>query len=524
MPDSVSRRKFQLVWAFAAGLLLSQTSGCGGDREVEQGAEDQAGAVARHLEEVAAGDSRWWSAVRVSSRPWLGIEPISNKISGELPGAFLAEDAVTLPLKDVAGDEGLAARIQAATDLEVRLVGEGAGSGPVGRFARALDDGWTPSAGIWTGPLPSLLDAWTSAGGYLWRFVDGRIDVVRRETVTFGINALAGRQQYSARTVSRNRVSGDSATGSAQQSIVTRAVFDPWPEIASELERLVGPDSDLAVSQGTASVTVSGTPATVAKVRRYLTHLNRAVLRPVTLSVHVYGVRFEREADFQVGIVALIDRMFGQRLRIDVSSGSIAIVRPGPDVADAGDSFSATLRALRSVGTASRMLSADVPSLNGTPAQFYELLKTAYLREVSSTSTDVGTETTLRPGEISSGFSLSYTARITAPDEVLVRFVASLRDRPSFTLFGTERARIQLPVYGDRGVQATQRIRRGETLIVSGFRDRSARSDRAGSFDESVPVPEGRRRGGLLRQEQVLLLSAEIGAPLGISERREAGL
>ena len=524
MPDSVSRRKFPVVRVLVAAALLSQVTGCGGDRETERNADEHARVVAAQLEEVRAERERRWSAVRLSRRPWLGIEPISQERSERLPQALLAADGVTLPLKDILDDEGLAARIHAATDVEVLLVGEGGGSGPVDRFARSLGDGWTPAAGIWTGPLPSLLDSWTSAGGYEWSFADGRIEVVRRATVTFGINALAGRQQYSARTVSRNRVSGESASGSAQQSIVTRAVFDPWPEIASELERLVGSDSDLSVSQGTASVTVSGTPATISKVRRYLAHLNRAVLRPVTLSVHVYGVRFEREADFQVGIVALIDRMFGQRLRIDVSSGSIAIVRPGSDVADAGNSFSATLRALQSLGTASRMLSADVPSLNGTPAQFYELLKTAYLREVTSTSTDSGTETTLRPGEISSGFSLSYTARITAPDEVLVRFIASLRDRPSFTLFGTERVRIQLPVYGDRGVQATQRIRRGETLIVSGFRDRSARSSRAGSLHESVPAPEGHRRAGTLRQEQVLLLSAEIGAPLGISERREAGL
>ena len=510
--------------ALAVAVVLSQTTGCGGNGEAERDAGDHAEVVAGHLEAVRGEREPRWSAVRVSPHPWLGIEPLPEDISESLPAAFLAGDAVTLPLKDIQDDEGLAARIQAATDLEVRLVGDGAGSGPVDRFARALGDGWTPSAGIWTGPLPSLLDAWSAAAGYAWNFSRGRIEVVRRETVSFGINALAGRQQYSARTVSRNRVSGEGGAGSAQQSIVTRAVFDPWPEIASELERLVGAESDLAVSQGTASVTVSGTPATVSKVRRYLSHLNRAVLRPVTLSVHVYGLRFEREADFQIGIVGLIDRLFGQRLRLEVSSGSIAIVRPGEGAADAGDSFTATLTALQSLGTASRMLSADVPSLNGTPAQFYELLKTAYLREITSTSTDSGTETTLRPGEISSGFSLSYTARITAPDEVLVRFVASLRDRPSFTLFGTERARIQLPVYGDRGVQATQRIRRGETLIVSGFRDRAGRTDRAGSFDEHVPVPEGRRRGGMLRQEQVLLLSAEIGEPLGISERRETGL
>ena len=190
----------------------------------------------------------------------------------------------------------------------------------------------------------------------------------------------------------------------------------------------------------------------------------------------------------------------------------------------ATDTFSATLRALQSVGSTSRVLSADVPSLNGKPAQFYELLKTAYLREISTKTTQTGSETTLKPGEVSSGFALSYTARITAPDEVLVRLAASLRDRPNFAVFGTSQAQIQLPVYADRGVQATQRLRRGETLIVSGFSDRVGSAGAGGTFDERVPLPEGHRRASGFRQEQVLLVTAEVGRPLGVSETSETEL
>ena len=452
------------------------------------------------------------------------MEPVGETAGQPLPANLTAADAVTLPLADIDNDDALAARIQAATELEVRLLGRSSGVGPAESFARALGDGWMPAAGIFTGPLDRLLNAWSEDRGYEWRFVEGRIEVVRRRTVTFGINALAGRQDYTARTSTRDSSGGEGSAGSASQSISTRAKFDPWPEIAAQVEKLTGAGSDLAVSPGSASVTVSGTPATLGKVRGYLRRLNRTVLRPVTISAHVYAVRLTREADYQVGIAALVDRLFGERLRLEIGSGRVAIVRPGPGLPAGADTLNATLRALQSVGTASRVLSADVPSLNGKPAQFYELLKTAYLREISTTSTDSGTQTTLKPGEISSGFSLSYTARITAPDEVLVRLVASLRDRPTFAVFGTETARIQLPVYADRGVQATQRLRRGETLIVSGFRDRAASSDRGGSFAESVPLPEGHRRAKSFRQEQVLLLTAEIGAPLGISESRETVL
>ena len=524
MVDSLSRRISAGLLGVAAIAAAGSLAGCSGGSEAERSAGRQAEGVSEELSKLRAEAEPRWSTVRLSKRPWLEIELLEEPDGERMPAALTASDAVTLPLRDIGNDNALAARIEAATEIEVRLVGRSLGGSALDRFGEALGDGWTPAAGIWTGPLPRLLEVWSAAGGYEWRFVEGRIDVIRRKTVTFGINALAGRQEYSASTSSQDRGSGQGSVGAARQSISTRVKFDPWPEITAQLERLVGSESELAVSPGSGSVTVAATPATLGRVRSYLARLNRLVLRPVTISAHVYAVRMEREADYQVGIVALIDRIFGEKLRLDIGSGRIAIVRPGSDLPGGVDTLNATLRALQSVGTATRVLSADVPSLNGKPAQFYELLKTAYLREVSTTSTESGTQTTLKPGQISSGFSLSYTARITAPDEVLVRLVASLRDRPTFAVFGTETARIQLPVYADRGVQATQRIRRGETLIVSGFRDRVANVDRAGSFDEDVPVPEGRRRAATFRQEQVLLLTAEIGAPLGISETAETEL
>ena len=514
-------------WPLAAvswALLVAVATGCGELGRSERDARSDAEAVRERLDGLNEEAGPRWSSIRVSKRPWLAIEPIAPRDGDGLPQALSAPDGVTLPLGDIESDRVLALRIEAATDVPVRLIGPSSGTSPVEGFARALGDGWTPAAGIWTGPLPRLLDAWSAVGGYEWRFADGRVEVVRRRTVTFGINALAGSQDYSARTTTADRSGAQGSTGGATQSISTRTRFEPWSEIEQELERLAGADADLAVSPGNATVTVSGTPATLARVRGYLRHLNRSVLRPVTISAHMYAVRFERDADYQVGLVALIDRIFDQRLRLDIGSGRIAVVRPGADLPGGTDTFRATLRALRSLGTASRVLSADVPSLNGKPAQFYELLKTAYLREITTTSTDSGTRTSLRPGEISSGFSLSYTARITAPDEVLVRLVASLRDRPTFAVFGTESARIQLPVYADRGVQATQRLRRGETLIVSGFSDRASSAGREGTLHESVPLPEGARRASSFRQEQVLLLTAEIGAPLGISELRETEL
>ena len=179
------------------------------------------------------------------------------------------------------------------------------------------------------------------------------------------------------------------------------------------------------------------------------------------------------------------------------------------------------MKALNSAGAVSRVLSADIPSLNGKPAQFFELFQEAYLRELHTTAGEGIAQTELVPGTVSSGFAVSYLPRITGPGEVLVRLFASLRDRPSFTAFTTNSQTIQLPAYASRAIQVTQKIGRGETLMVTGFSDRSASRRAFGHVRSPIcRCREGARKASSARIEQVLLITADIGEPLGIAEVR----
>ena len=101
--------------------------------------------------------------------------------------------------------------------------------------------------------------------------------------------------------------------------------------------------------------------------------------------------------------------------------------------------------------------------------QFYDLLDEAYLEEISITVSEGVREVSLSPGTVTSGFGVSYVARIIAPNEVLARITATIQDRPEFAVFGAGGEQIQLPVGGRRAIVATQRIGRGETLLLTGF-------------------------------------------------------
>jgi len=523
-----ARRSRRGRWSPAAPVLCAVLlSGCGA--AVWEDARNEAGAAAHDVSALReAAERPRFSAIRViERRPWLGLARQDARTEEALPARLLEPGAVTLPLAGIGEAPVLARRIEAATGIPVRLIGPapaGEDSPRAGSGARVSASGFgidllSPDGGVWTGPLDALLDAWTEQAGYAWRYDGeaGAIGIVRRETVTFRIHALAGRQRYEASGATDDGASGGDEGGgvSTRQSIMAETDYDPWPEIEAQAAALAGPGAAVTAAPSSASLLVSGTPRDVDRVRAWLGWLNREVLRPVTLSVHVYAVRMERGADYGFGLAALVKELFGTAAELAVTPESVAIVRPSAAV---GDTLAATVRALSRAGTVSRVLSADIPSLNGKPAQFFELYKEAYVKEQRTTAGEGIAQTEIVPGTVSSGFAASYVPRITGPGEVLVRLFASLRDRPVFREAGASGTAIQLPAYASRAVQVTQRIRRGETLLVTGFTSRRAEADGSGTFHDEVPLPGGARRGALARSEQVLLVKAEIGAPLGIAE------
>ena len=505
-------------------VCLVLLSGCGA--AVWEDARSETEEAAHEVSALRdAAERPRFSAIRViERRPWLGLARQDTRQEDALPARLLEPGAVTMPLSGIVDASVLARRVEAATGIPVRFTGpahageDSSRQDPPVRFGI---DRLSPDGGVWTGPLDALLDAWTEPAGYAWRYdaEEGAIGIVRREAVAFRIHALAGRQRYEANASTDDGVSGGDEGGgvSTRQSIMAETDYDPWPEIEAQAAALAGPGASVTAAPSSASLLVSGTPRDVDRVRTWLSWLNREVLRPVTLSVHVYSVRMEREADYGFGLAALVKELFGTSAELAVTPESVAIVRPSAAV---GDTLAATVRALSRAGTVSRVLSADIPSLNGKPAQFFELYKEAYVKEQRTTAGEGIAQTEIVPGTVSSGFAASYVPRITGPGEVLVRLFASLRDRPVFREVGASGTAIQLPAYASRAVQVTQRIRRGETLLVTGFSTKRSEADGSGTFDEEVPLPGGARRGALARSEQVLLVKAEIGAPLGIAESR----
>ena len=512
---------------FAAGttFLAVALAGCGGT-QLEKAA-DAAGALEDRIAAFSAlrpAESREprRTVVRIERRPWLGLKEIAAEAAPRLPEELRGKNGITLTLGGEGTEDELAKRIETLTGIAVRFAGLPLGDGGDGVFELLQTDGLSPAGEVWEGPLDALFDAWAEHGGYEWRYdaAANEVVVVRSRAVNFQVHALSGEQSYKTATSTSEVADGGGASRATFQTVETEAAYNPWEDIQKQLAVVTSEVAQVEVSQSSGTVLVRGTPRDIAAARKYLAYLNEHRLLPVTLSVHVYSVEIADEADYSLGIFATIARLFGENLSLSLSPTGGAIVRAeGLD-----DSLAATVAALSSAGKVARVLSADIPSLNGLPAQFFELFKTAYLKETKTTATESGFQTELTTDTVSSGFAVSFTPQITAPGEVLIRLVASVQDRPTFAVFTSADQSIQLPSYGSRAVHLTQRLARGETLLITGFSDRAASTSRSGTFAAAVPFPGGGRQGADSRAEQVLLVTAEVGAPLGVSEVPGAAL
>ena len=430
-------------------------------------------------------------------RPYTGLRPIVASARDDLPGRFLGDEGISIPLERGMTAPEMAQHITAATGLAVRFLGrertarEGQREP---RFERAPSRALGASA-RWQGPLPELLDEWTQALGYEWRFDAERsvIEVVRAMSAVYQLHALGGVQAYTVGSSTSGGSSGGGETSTAdfsQHTLDTQYQYDPWAEIEEALKGLVSAETQVGVSPAQASVTVTGLPAEVRRVGRYLRHVNRTMLRPIEVTVRVFSVYRDSGADFATDFTAALRSIAGSSYDVAFESTpgtqSVGVVRPGAELAP--HSLEVTLRALRTLGTVSRVLAAGVPALNGAPAQYYELVRHTYLAEVSATIADRGVATELRPGSISSGFAMSYVGRITGAGEVMLRIFASLQDPPTFEVFGNAANLIQLPEFRSRGISVTQRVREGETLVLSGFSDRVLSTDERGFLKPANPL------------------------------------
>ncbi len=539
----MSRRTVLLVLAVTSGLAVSA---CDTGKEAAEAAKSAGSAMTKWLPQSPAGrEERVFQVLKEEDRPHLGLALLERRRKG-LPEALDVE--FSFPLGDTVTHESIANDLGQTAGLNVilgkafeegggapRRIGEAgeAGQPPPEAAARpagsefawlGLESGGGLPVVNWHGRVSEFLDAWTEAAGYDWEWNEVRGVVVHRSVSrSWTVNALAGGQQWNVGVNSDASSSGSgdggaTVAGGNSQSITATYQDDPWKEVRGRLEFAAAGEARLQLTQSTGRVAVTGTPGAVRRVEEALRELNRTTLRPVRLTFSMFRVEHNNQQSFDLGISAVLRHLFGQDIGIGINAtDGLVIRRPGH--VRGQNSYRAAVNALRQVGSVSRIMSVDVPTLNGRPAQFYDLLDKVYVAEyevVALENTQNAVTTQITPGTVTEGIMISYRAQIVAHDEMLVRIAVNILDSADIKDFDTGEVVVQQPTQGRRAITSSQSVRTGETLVLTGFADKFAQGgDSLGLGNEEVGT--GYRDSGASRRiEQVMLVTADIGRPLGI--------
>jgi type IVB pilus formation R64 PilN family outer membrane protein len=157
----------------------------------------------------------------------------------------------------------------------------------------------------------------------------------------------------------------------------------------------------------------------------------------------------------------------------------------------------------------SELTSATLVTLNNQPAPVNVGKRTAYLASSTSTVSNGTTTTTLTPGTVQTGFSMTVVPNIIDGRELLLQYSLDLSALVSMLSISSGTSSIQVPDVSTSNFIQRVRMQSGETLVVGGFdKDNlSAVSQGIGSAENTAA---GSRKGSTTRTMLVVLIQPNL--------------
>lgn len=449
------------------------------------------GTVERRIDQPTAPELD--GNVRLVSADPVGIDDFAAMISDQTGlTVVVSPDVYQDPTGATEGDEASVAASGGddssstpGPGMAMRVGPTSATSTPGGRYPPYL----TPTAIRYEGPLRGLLSRVTSRYSLYWTYEAGRVVIARYATRTFKLSALPSQVVVSAEVGGTAAAAGDtgSEVTSTTDGITQRAAYtmevNLWKAVESAVDAMLSPNGRLFVSKETGALTVTDTVDVQRLVESYVKDLNRDLQRQVNVRVTVLSVNIDDEDAY--GINWDVIRQNSDSLLefvtpdlISTAAGSLTgtVVKPS----SRWNGSSAVIKALSTIGRTSVVTQSSLTTLNGQPAPIQVTESTGYLKEVTTTLTDTGTETGLTPGTILTGVVMTVTPRVVGHSQMMLQYSLDFSELLDIKEFSSGTNTIQLPEIAKRALTQQVLISNGEMLILSGLETTRERSKTEG--------------------------------------------
>lgn len=346
------------------------------------------------------------------------------------------------------------------------------------------------------GDLQGLLDSAAARFGVSWKYSHGRIDFFLTDTRTFQVSAIPGDATLNATVqsgatsdngnqsgsggITASPAMGGGASGSPNVSAnnttntVVNAQLSVFNGLRTAIEAMLSPYGNAVASPATGSITVTDTPDVLDRVSAFMEQQNRSLSRQVLINVTVLSVTLSADDSYGIDWNAVY-----QALGTTFSLGntfSFTSANPAQLAAQVitpksrASGTNAMVSALSSQGKVRRKTSASITTLNNQPVPVQVAEQQGYLASVSTTNTaNVGSETALVPGTITTGFNMTLLPHVLDDGSVLLQFYTNISSLVSLNTVTSGNQQIQTPDVDTRNFLQRVSMKSGETLVLSGY-------------------------------------------------------
>lgn len=523
-----------IALAISLAAMLAGCTGLATRMDHEAGAAAQRAAA--HAQYVgAAVDAGPGDRVQIREDIWIGNSSTRLAEPEGLPKVFSSPVAFNRRVRSLSD---FAERVAMIAGLPTRVTPDAVDAASGARTTRSGGAGMAPTAGAAASaippptalqqPLPALAGAEAGAGAYLvyrggdlkglldmaaarfgvsWKYAHGGIEFLHVDTRTFQINAVPGDSALSANVgntpsnpgdVGPSPALGNGSAGpgnqgngaSNAQSMAVRSQLSVFSSLERSVSAMLSSHGTVVSSAATGALTVTDTPAILARIERFIERENRTLSRQVMINVTVLAVSLADEDNYGLNwdlVYSDLLKRFGIRSTFGAGQNSTSFSAGILETSNsrfAGSSL--MINALSTQGKVRKETSASVTTLNYQPVPVQVARQTAYLKSSQTTiSANVGSSTSLMPGVVTSGFTMTLLPNLLDNGTVMLQFstdISTLRRINTVSSTGTTGGSlIQTPEIDTRNFLQRVAMKSGQTLVVSGFEQMEGDVERQGT-------------------------------------------
>lgn len=468
--------------------------------------------------------------VRITDGIWLGDTGQRNPMGEPLPSRLETRTGVVLTTERALSLDQIAQRLSELTGIRHTVDGvavwqssqpsggEPAAQLPAGIGGPAFDapgpvlatvGGMRPSPMTvrYSGPLSSLLNQVAAHFEVDWEHRDGTVRFMGVQTRQFTLQALPNEVELENRiqgavsgaTGAQGSGAGGQGAGgqqSSQQTATNRVRLNYWAAVEATIKSMLPEGTPVSINRDAGTISITARPSLLRQVEQYVRAENRRLARQVAVEVKVLSIQSRDNDNYNLNL-GILFRDIANGINLGFSSvapiGTIAnsalisagIIQNARQnwVNQSFQGSEAFIRALSERTNASLVTSTSVTALNNQVAPVSILNTRGYLARVTQTQVEgASTPTTsLEPGSVSTGFSMSVLPRIFSNGELMLNYNISLSELvgDTFETFSSGGNTIQLPNINSRALNQSVRMRSGDSLVLGGFeRVRNSATDR----------------------------------------------